>query len=257
MSGLKIIDITSGYNDFKVLHNISFNIMGGEILALTGPNGSGKSTLLKTMCRVLKPYSGSILLNEKDIWSYNEREVAKEIAWVSQSIFFSWSFTVKQVVEMGRFPHKGWIGSYNKEDYEAVNTALEETGLFDLKYRLINTLSGGEIQRVMIGRALAQTPRILLLDEPVAHLDLKHKIAILDLLKTLSSMGLAIVISIHDLNLASIYADKIVLLKSGKLFAMGEPNEILIKKNLEEVYETNVRINYINNKPFILPESSI
>jgi len=258
MLELTLDNLSCSYNGKIILHNISLDFGAGEIVAIIGPNGSGKTTMMRAMCRVLKPSGGRVLLDGRDIRELYVRQVAQIISWVSQNYRLAWPFTVHQVVGMGRFPHRGWVSSYTEEDHRAVDAAIRATGLWEHRDRLINTLSGGEAQRAIIARALAQTPRVLLLDEPVAHLDMKYKIAILDLVRNLAEQGLSIVISLHDLNLAGLYADRMALLSEGKLFATGLPNSILCKKNLEEVYETEVVISRhpINNRPQVTPISS-
>ncbi len=255
---LKILELKSGYGNKQILNGISLEVRKGEIVAIIGPNGSGKTTMMRAMCRVLKPSGGRVLLDGRDIREFHARRVAQIISWVSQNNRLAWPFTVHQVVSMGRFPHRGWVASYTKEDHRAVDAAIRATGLWEHRERLIDTLSGGEAQRAVIARALAQTPRVLLLDEPVAHLDMKYKIAILDLVRNLSEQGLSIVISLHDLNLAGLYADRIALLSEGKLFATGVPDVILTKKNLERVYETEVVISRhpLNDRPQVTPISS-
>ncbi len=256
---LTIDNLCCSYNGKSILHNISLDFGAGEIVAIIGPNGSGKTTMMRAMCRVLKPSGGRVLLDGRDIREFHARRVAQIISWVSQNNRLAWPFTVHQVVGMGRFPHRGWVASYTKEDHRAVDAAIRATGLWEHRDRLINTLSGGEAQRAIIARALAQTPRVLLLDEPVAHLDMKYKIAILDLVRDLAEQGLSIVISLHDLNLAGLYADRIALLSEGKLFATGLPDSILSKKNLETVYETEVLISRhpLNDRPQVTPISSL
>ncbi len=258
MFTLTVDNISCSYNGKTVLFDISIEFKAGEIFAIIGPNGSGKTTLMRAMCRVLKPSRGRVLLDGQDIRALHSRQVAQRISWVSQNNRLAWPFTVHQVVSMGRFPHRGWIASYTKEDHQAVDDAIRATGLWDHRDRLVNTLSGGEAQRTIIARALAQTPQVLLLDEPVAHLDMKYKIATLDLVRDLAVQGLAVVISLHDLNMAGLYADRIALLSSGRLFAIGDPVSILGKKNLESVYETEVVISRhpVSNKPQVTPISS-
>jgi len=256
---LTLDNLCCRYNGKSIIHNISLKFAPGEIVAIIGPNGSGKTTMMRAMCRVLKPSGGRVLLDGRDIRELHARRVAQIISWVSQSNTLAWPFTVHQVVGMGRFPHRGWVASYTKDDHRAVDAAIRATGLWEHRDRLINTLSGGEAQRAIIARALAQKPRMLILDEPVAHLDMKYKIAILDLVRNLAKQGISIVISLHDLNLAGLYADRIALLSAGKLFATGVPNLILSKKNLETVYETEVLISRhpLNDRPQVTPISSL
>ena len=255
MSTLALRNLGCRYDVETVISDISFTVATGEIIALIGPNGSGKTTLMRAMCRALKPAQGEVLLNGKNIWQMPIRHVARNIARVEQGGRIAWPFTVHQLVNLGRFPHRGWISSYTPDDHQAVDRAIRETGLWDHRSRVISTLSGGENQRAMIARALAQKPTILLLDEPVAHLDIKYKITVLDLVRQLSRDGLSVVVSLHDLNLAGIYADRIALLSKGRLFALGGPAAILTEKNLETVYETEVLVGNhpLNHRPLVTP----
>lgn len=242
MSFLSAENISCGYGKETILYNISLKIYAGEILALIGPNGSGKTTLIRAFSRVLKPQKGKVLLDKSNIWEIHPRKFARSVARVEQTTKLTWPYSVEQIVQMGRFPHRGWISSYTEEDHIQVDEAIRATGLWNHRERNIDTLSGGEFQRAMVARAVAQTPRVLILDEPVAHLDMKYKIAVLDLVRHLSHRGIAVIVSLHDLNLASLYADKVALLSEGAMAAYGSPKEILTKANLEPVYETEVMI---------------
>ncbi len=257
MSTLETENLFCAYNGETVLYDINLRIEPGRFICLLGPNGSGKTTLMRAFCRIIKPVKGVVKLDRRSIQEYHAREVAQKIALVSQSNRLAWPFTVHQIVNMGRFPHRGWVSPLSHEDHSKVEEAIRVTGLWEHRNRIIHTLSGGEAQRAMIARALAQSPRILLLDEPVAHLDLKYKVAVLDLVKKLAVEGLGVVVSLHDLNLAAMYADTMVLLSRGRVYAVGGPSTILTKKNLEAVYETEVVIkeNPENGKPLISPVS--
>ena len=258
MSTLTVRSVSCRYDAETVVEDVSLTVEAGHIVALIGPNGSGKTTLMRAMSRVLKPAKGDVLLDGEDIWHMPVRQVARLIARVEQNSRLVWPFTVHQVVGMGRFPHRGWVGGYTEVDHAAVDEAIRETGLWEHRHRAISTLSGGESQRAMIARALSQQPRILLLDEPVAHLDIKYKVTVLDLVRHFASEGLAVVVSLHDLNLAGFYADRVALLSEGSLFAVGTPAEILTKENLEKVYETEVVIGThpLNHRPMVTPVPS-
>ena len=237
---LELRAVRGGYAGVEVLRGISLAVRPGELVALIGPNGSGKTTLLRTMGRLLRPLAGQVLLDGADLWKLGARRVARSVGWVPQNARLAWPFTVQQVVALGRFPHRGWIAAWTAEDHRAVDEALAATGMEAHRDRPLGTLSGGEVQRAMLARVLAQRPRLLLLDEPVAHLDMKYKIAVLDLARGLARRGLAVVISLHDLNLAGLYADRVILLADGRVFAEGPPERILARENLEAVYETRV-----------------
>ena len=240
MGKLLVQNVSCGYDGRVVLKEVSFEISSGEIIAFIGPNGSGKSTLFKTLDRLLKPLAGNVYLDGRDIWKLHEREVAKQIAFVCQSAHVSWPFTVRQAVTMGRFSHRGWVAAYTAEDSRVVDESLEAAGLSDIGERSIDTLSGGELQRVMIARALAQEPSVILLDEPVSNLDIKYQVTVLELVRSMAHNGMAVGVILHDLNLASLYADRIGLLSNGELAALGEPSQILSKENIDAAYDTDV-----------------
>lgn len=240
---LKIDDIECSYGAVKVLGGLTFSIDSGSFTGIIGPNGSGKSTLLKSLSRVLKPVKGAVLLDEKNLYSLDTREVAKKMAVVPQETAVNFSFTVKEVVIMGRSPHLGLFQSEGRKDFEVVRQAMELTNTHHLADRLITAISGGERQRVIIAKALAQEPKIILLDEPTSHLDINHQIEILSLLKRLNrENNLTIIAVFHDLNLAAQYCDSLVLMKSGNIFTLGEPEEVLTADSIKEVYGASVLI---------------
>lgn len=240
---LKIDDITCSYGAVKVLSGLTFSIDGGSFTGIIGPNGSGKSTLLKSLSRVLKPVKGAVLLDEENLYSLDTREVAKKMAVVPQETAVNFSFTVKEVVIMGRSPHLGLFQSEGRKDFEVARQAMELTNTYHLADRLITAISGGERQRVIIAKALTQEPKIILLDEPTSHLDINHQIEILNLLKRLNrENNLTIIAVFHDLNLAAQYCDNLVLMKSGAIFTLGEPEEVLTADNIKEVYGASVLI---------------
>jgi iron complex transport system ATP-binding protein len=240
---LKIDEIECSYGAVKVLTGLTFSIDGGSFTGIIGPNGSGKSTLLKSLSRVLKPVKGAVLLDEENLYSLDTREVAKRMAVVPQETAVNFSFKVKEVVIMGRSPHLGLFQSEGREDFEVARQAMELTNTYHLADRLITAISGGERQRVIIAKALTQEPKIILLDEPTSHLDINHQIEILNLLKRLNrENNLTIIAVFHDLNLAAQYCDNLVLMKSGSIFTLGEPEAVLTTDNIKEVYGASVLI---------------
>lgn len=255
MATVSVENLTCGYNGHTVLSDVSLTARPGEILALIGPNGAGKTTLLRAMSRVLRPQRGHVRLNGHNIWELPAQQVARRVACVAQNTRLAWPYTVRQVVALGRFPHRGWLAPYTADDRRAIEDALNRTGLWTLQERPLHTLSGGEQQRAIIARALAQAPQVLLLDEPVAHLDLKYQVAILDLVRELADGGLTVVISLHDLNHAACYADWLALLSKGQLLAVGEPAAILTAATLESVYDTRVIVSHhpLNRAPLVTP----
>lgn len=256
MNILETKNITFGYKTKKILDDISFSVQESDLLGIIGPNGAGKTTLFKTITRLLKPWNGKIFLNGNDISSLSTRDVARTVATMPQFLEVPFSFTVEEFVKMGRYPFKNKFESLNRHDFEAIENALSLTDTLPLRERLILELSGGERQRVVLAQALCQEPKLLLLDEPTAHLDIGHQIEILDLIKKLSKQNkLTVIVVLHDLNLASEYCNKIALLNNGKLFRYGGPEQVLTYQNIEEVYKTCVVVknNPVTKKPYIFP----
>lgn len=236
-------DINFRYGETPVINNISFSVEKSEIAAIIGPNGSGKTTLLKLINGSLLPDSGAMRVGEKDTSRYTRKAIAQKVAIVPQETSAVFPFFVEEIVLMGRFSHLGNYRFENKEDYRIVQDAMEKTDTLDFARRRFNELSAGERQRVLIARALAQEPEVLLLDESTAFLDLKHQLRFLTLLKQLNrDDGLTIVFVTHDINLAAQQADKIILLYSGKIYAIGNPAEVISARNMKEVYEVDVLI---------------
>lgn len=237
---LDIQKIDAGYASAKILRQISLLVDEGFI-GIIGPNGCGKTTLLRSISRVLTPVKGTVLLNGKNIYKMKGKDFAKKMAVVPQDNTIKFDFTVRDIVLMGRNPHLGRFEMEGQADDMIVEKAMHATDTLHLAERSVTTLSGGERQMVTIARALAQEPDILLLDEPTSHLDICHQVGILDLIKNLSS-DLVVVGVFHDLNLASRYCDKLVLMDKGRIIASGSPDEVLTEENLERAYGTSVLI---------------
>lgn len=243
MNAIDVRNLEFGYKDNLVIKDISFNIKSGSFVSIIGPNGSGKSTLLKTINNLYKANSGSISLYGKDILSYKKRDIAKKIALVPQDTNIEYDFTVEDIVMMGRHPYKKRFDSDVETDHKIVKESLELTNTLSLKDRAINEISGGERQRAIIARALAQKPSVILLDEPTSNLDINHQMDILNLLKKLNEEnGLTVVLVIHDINLASRYSDEIILLHKGEILGKGTPEEVITVNNMEEAYNMTVAI---------------
>jgi len=250
---LEIRDLSAGYGHRRVLDQISLKASEGEVVGIIGPNGSGKTTLLKTITKVLEPISGTVLIDGTNVNEMQSKEIAKKVAVVSQVISINFEFTVEDIVLMGRTPYIK--GSETVEDINIVRDAMEKTNTLFLKDRLITQLSGGELQRVIIARAFAQNPKILLLDEPTSHLDITNQIDILNLVKNASRKGMVVVAVIHDLNLAAYYCDKICLLQDGKLISVGTPEQVLTSSNIERAFNITVKVipNEITNSLYVIP----
>jgi iron complex transport system ATP-binding protein len=254
MELLKVNDLVCGYNGKEIIKGISFSVSEGEFLGVIGPNGAGKTTLLKVLTRILKPYGGNILYCGRNISDLSAGELAREIAVLPQILEIPFSFTVEELVLMGRFPHLKRMERPKPHDLEVVEKVMEQAEVLPFRKRKINQLSGGERQRVLFAQALAQEPHLFLLDEPVSHLDIKHQVEILDLLKRLNKGKLTVVAILHDLNLASEYCKQIVLLDNGHINKTGKPGEVLTYQTIEEVYKTVVLVkeNPISGKPHVL-----
>jgi len=241
--------VTFGYNSKRVLNDIDLEIREGEIVFLLGPNGSGKTTLLKCIAGILKP-EGAVFVDGKSLTSVSKRELAKILGYVPQRGEASF-LTVFDTILLGRRPHIGWEAK--EEDYKIVEEIVRLFGLEDLASRKLNELSGGELQLVLIARAFAQQPKYILLDEPTNNLDLKNQIKVMKLVKKIvREKGISAVISTHDLNIATSFADKVILMKNGRILACGGV-EIISEKNIKEVYGVDVKVVKIDGTSLIAP----
>ncbi len=254
---LEINHLSVAYGKENILKNISLNVRAGQILAIIGPNGAGKSTLVKASSGVLPIQSGLITVAGQDISSLSPSKRARMIAVVPQARSLPPAYTVYQSVLLGRTPYLDWLGHPKSIDHNHVVQALELTQSSTLADRRIGELSGGEQQRVLLARALAQQTPVLLLDEPTTHLDLKHQSGFLNMIRKLAiTHNLAVMMVVHDLNLASVYADKIALIQNGEVYAKGDPEDVLSEANLHHVYQIPIHItkhpDY--NTPLILPD---
>ncbi|MBP1989746.1 ABC transporter ATP-binding protein [Paenibacillus eucommiae] len=218
----------------QIVKDISLHVDNGRFVGIIGPNGCGKSTLLKSIYKVIKPKRGSIFLDGRDVLKSSPKSIFKKMGVVGQFNDMSFDFTVHAIVMMGRTPHKHIMESDNKEDYEIVNAALKKVDLLTYADRSYLTLSGGEKQRVLLARAIAQQPQFLILDEPTNHLDIKYQLQILSIVKSLKVGTLA---ALHDLSLAATYCDILYVVRSGEIVASGEPNKVLTKELVKDVYE--------------------
>lgn len=249
---LTLKNIGFGYDDKQVLKDINLAVNGGEILGILGPNGSGKSTLLKVMDGILVPRKGEILIRGRSFRSYKRSALAREVAMVAQENHFRFTFSCIEVVLMGRFAHLKRLQFEDHNDFKIATESLKATHSLEFAERPIHDLSGGEKQRVLIARALAQEPGVILLDEPTSFLDLKYKREIFKLISYLSaekSLGVAIVS--HDIDLMAQYCNKIILLKNGVIYRAGDPETVITAENIEEVYECPVLVdkNPLSGRP--------
>ncbi len=244
---LRARGVTTGYRGREVLHDISLEVAAGEMLVVVGPNGAGKSTLLKVLGGALEPWRGAVELKDRPLKDYDRRALARRLASLGQESSSAFAFTVLEMVLMGRSPHLGALQLEGKHDLRIAREALERFDLLPLAARAINEISGGERRRVFLARVLAQEPEVALLDEPTAFLDLKHVAEIFSLLTQLrTERAMAVVATLHDLNAAALYADRVLLLKDGKAVGCGTPDQVLTQDNLRLVYETEV---YVGRNP--------
>ncbi len=245
--------ITFSYRSTPSLCDVSLELHDSEVLGLIGPNGSGKTTLLKCINKILEPKQGNIILDRKEIKKMSRPELAKYIGYVPQnSVDNPEGVPVYEIVLMGRRPHITWQSS--KEDSAKVWGALKTLNIEHIAMRNFFELSGGEQQRVLIARSLAQEAKVLLLDEPTSNLDIRHQLEVMDLTRKLvSNEKLSAAIAIHDLNLAARFCDRIVMMRDGKVFAAGGVSSVLTAENLRLVYGVEVEINYSKNSPYISP----
>ncbi|MSU00949.1 ABC transporter ATP-binding protein [Tissierella pigra] len=224
----------------KILNDLSLHIKNKEFVGIIGPNGSGKSTLLKALYRTLRPNSGTIYIDDKNIDDISLKETAKKIAVVAQHNDSDFDFSVIDMVLIGRTPHKKFMERDNPNDYKIALESLEKVGMTNFSDRSFNSLSGGEKQRVILARALAQETKCLILDEPTNHLDIKYQLQFMSIAK---SLEITVISAIHDLNIAALYCDKIYAMKSGEIIDYGTPKEVLTKKLIKVLYEVDSEVN--------------
>lgn len=239
---IKVESLSGGYGNKFRLENISFNVSRGEFFGIIGPNGSGKTTLVKMLSGILKQDRGKILLDDRELNDYRPRELAKKLAVLPQLAELSFRFTVRETIALGRYAHQSNLFSFlSKEDEQIIDEVMEYTHVKPYEEVTIDQLSGGERQRVFLAQALAQEPEIIILDEPTNHLDLAYQKELFDLLKTWTDEKKLTVIAIfHDLNIASLYCDRLLLLNNGKVHVCDVPNKVLQQKHILQVYETEV-----------------
>ncbi|MGM0502223.1 MAG: heme ABC transporter ATP-binding protein [Bacillota bacterium] len=251
MSVLEVRDLSFSYESNQVLDKINLTVKEGEIFGILGPNGSGKSTLVKLLSRYLKAESGEIYLADKNIKSYQQQQLMTKLAVLPQQQNVGFDFTVQEIVAMGRKPYlKQWQG-LTTADQEVIADCLELTNTTQFAQRRINSLSGGEKQRVFLAQTLAQEPEVLLLDEPTSELDINYQLEIFNLIQTLQQQGLTIVVIMHDLNLASQYCNRLALLSQTKIKQIGIPQEVITEEIIKDVYGCSVDVELKSESPVV------
>ena len=254
---LQIDDVSVSYGSRAVLQGVTFGVQSGEVVALVGPNGAGKSTLIRAVSGVVPMRGGEVSINGTLLSGLSTGERARCLAVVPQARSLPPAFSVYEAVLLGRTPHLGWLGRTSRQDHEHVKEALGQTEMLPLAERYIGELSGGEQQRALLARALAQDTPVLLLDEPTTHLDLHHREGLIRLIRELAvRKHLAILMVLHDLNLAGLYADRVALLVEGRLQAIGSAADVLTEARLSQVYQMPVRVipHPEYGTPLVLPD---
>ncbi len=236
-TAINVKNLSHSFGENLVLKNISFQVPTKDFFIVIGPNGSGKTTLMKVISGILKPQKGRLEILNRAIDQYQRKALARTIAFVPQMLSVDFPFTVFEMVLMGRSPHLGILGLEEEKDMEIARQAIVFTGMESLAHRKLDQLSGGEQQRVFIARAICQEPDVILLDEPTASLDLAYQVRIMDLMERLKNeKGITVVMVSHDVNLAAMYADHLLLIHNGQILRQGLPDEVLTYKTLEEAY---------------------
>ncbi|MCW5252938.1 ABC transporter ATP-binding protein [Streptomyces sp. SHP 1-2] len=236
---LVLHNVTLTAEEHRLVEDVSLTARPGEVIGLAGPNGSGKSSLLRTVYRVMRPAAGRVLIDGHDAWTLPARQLARTVAAVVQEPGTGIDLSVREVVAMGRTPHKRFLDGDTVEDAALIHSALTSVDAAHLADRPFDRLSGGERQRVLIARALAQQPTLLILDEPTNHLDIRHQLSVLDTLRRLPATVLT---ALHDLNLAARYCDRLYLLSDGALIASGPPADVLTPELLADVYQVQAEV---------------
>ena len=251
---VSIKNLSFAYDKVAILNNINLDFNKGKFYSIIGPNGSGKSTIIKNISKTLGPKRKSVFINNQDICTLNNKTLAKLMAVIPQNTVIDYQFTVSEIVMMGRSPHKGRFEDFNLEDERIIKKHMKATSTWELKDKFITELSGGEAQRVIAAKALSQETDIILLDEPTSHLDIQYQIEFLKIFRDLKTDKIIIAV-LHDLNLASIFSDEIILINKGKVVAKGTPWEVINEENIKHVYNVSVKVleNPISKCPHIIP----
>ena len=249
MKKLKVEKLTYDIGGTRILKDITFDVEENTFVGVIGPNGSGKSTMLKSIYGVNKPSGGNIYFEGEDLLKISSKDRAKKIAVLAQESGGQFDFSVQQVVEMGRYPHKNTLENYSKHDLEIVDRVLYEMKLDNYRERSFNTLSGGEQQRVLIARLLVQESKFIILDEPTNHLDIGHQIEIMNIIK---KMGVTVLSAIHDMNMAAIYCDKLVIMKKGEVITQGSVEETLTSEMLKDLFNVEAEIHDLKGRKHVI-----
>lgn len=255
MDMLRIEDLNLSYGDKPVVQNLNLRVKKGQVVSIIGPNASGKSTILKSIAGIIKPVSGKIFIEEKDISKMDSKKLAQKVSILLQQNKTLDDMSIEELVYFGRYPHKKWFEGFEASDKKIIEEVMKLTNTFALRDKTLETLSGGERQRAWIAMALAQEPDILLFDEPTTYLDLAHQIEFLELVNRLNKeTGVTVVLVLHDLNQAARYGNYLFAMKEGKIFAQGSPEEVLNSQNILSIYNIEAKIFNAAGYPVVIPE---
>ena len=255
MEAISVKNLSVAYENNNIIEDMSLSIPKEKISIIIVANGCGKSTFLKTLARINKPKAGEIFINKKDIKKINEKNIAKEVAFLPQGPVCPSGLTVRELVAFGRFPHQKLIGGLNSHDKEVIDWAIKETGLSEFADREVENLSGGQRQRAWIAMTLAQETEIIMLDEPTTYLDMSYQLEVLEVLEKLNKeKNITVVIVLHELNNACRFADNIIGFKKGKVICEGKPLDVITKENLKKIYgiEANLTISEDGKYPICM-----
>ena len=258
MDMLRIEDLSLSYGDKPVVQNLNLRVKKGQVVSIIGPNASGKSTILKSIAGIIKPVSGKIFIEEKDISKMDSKKLAQKVSILLQQNKTLDDMSIEELVYFGRYPHKKWFEGFEASDKKIIEEVMKLTNTFALRDKTLETLSGGERQRAWIAMALAQEPDILLFDEPTTYLDLAHQIEFLELVNRLNKeTGVTVVLVLHDLNQAARYGNYLFAMKEGKIFAQGSPEEVLNSQNILSIYNIEAKIFNAAGYPVVIPERKL
>ncbi|NPV63503.1 MAG: ABC transporter ATP-binding protein [Methanotrichaceae archaeon] len=256
MIKLQAKDLTFSYNSHPILDHVNFQIAPGKLVTIVGPNGSGKSTLIKCIDRITTPKGGSILIDRKDVTKMTRMDVARYLSYVPQNSVRVFPTNVFDTVLMGRRPHIGWMGS--DRDEEKVWEVLRLLNIEALAMSNFNELSGGQQQKALIARALVQEAEVMLLDEPTSNLDIWHQLDVMNVIRdVVKKKGLTALMALHDLNLASTFSDRIIMMKKGRIVAAGDPASVITAENIASVYRVEAAVKSNSDRPMVMPLKQI
>jgi iron complex transport system ATP-binding protein len=252
MIKLQAKDIIFGYTSKRILEDVNFEIAPSKLVTIVGPNGSGKSTLIKCIDRIMAPQGGSILIDRKDLTKMNRMDMAKYLSYVPQSSVRIFPTNVFDTILMGRRPHIGWLGS--DKDEGKVWEVLRLLDIENLAMSSFGELSGGQQQKVLIARAMVQEAEVMLLDEPTSNLDIWHQLDVMNIIRdVVKKKEITAIMALHDLNLASYYSDRIIMMNKGKIVAAGDPQSVITEENIASVYKVEAAVRSMSDRPMIMP----